>query len=319
MRSRLWALRRVRRSWSSLEYQFCAQSTATLDQVVWDWSWQVLNISKGRDGTISLGYMLVIILVEIFFFPLTIFNWYHLLQLGNHYLSTSPLCTPEKSYLRAWELSRNGILPLVVPWTLFLVFCWTSSKVNVTGVSRFPYLCVRIRFFYFRVCKVDEFGLCKVYILDLIMTFSKTVLWMIITCLDRSYLLLQKLMVLWVHYLTKAACASLETTVKHHKPWLFPKAQSSPGVQSSSLSWLSIMCLKLIFLYLIDSEYMCLHNMKMVNGRKVPIIKHKPDFRVIRHSFFITNLALLFLNSARRIILGDFMYIWLDKISKFCY
>lgn len=207
----------------------------------------------------------------------------------------------------------------MVPWTLFLAFYWTSSNVDVTGVNRFPYLCVRISFFYFRVCNMDRFGLCKVYILDLIITFSKAILCMIITCLDRLHLLLQKLMVLWVHFLTKAACASLETTVKHHKPWLFPKAQSSPGVQSSSLSWLSIMCLKLIFLYLIDSEYMCLHNMKTVNGRKVPIIKHEPDFRVIRHSFFITNLALLFLSSARRIILGDFMYIWLDKISKFYY
>lgn len=48
--------------------------------------------------------------------------------------------------------------------------------------------------------------------------------------------------------------------------------------------------------------------MKTVNGRKVPIIKYEPDFRMTRHSLFITDLALLFLNPARRMILGGFMY-----------
>lgn len=54
--------------------------------------------------------------------------------------------------------------------------------------------------------------------------------------------------------------------------------------------------------------------MKTVSGRKVPIIKYEPDFRVIRHSLFITELALLFLNPAKGVIVGGFRCTWLDKI-----
>lgn len=75
------------------------------------------------------------------------------------------------------------------------------------------------------------------------------------------------------------------------------------------------MCLKLIFLYLIDSECMYLYNMRTINGRNVPIIEQEMDFfMVIRHSFFIINLALLSLPPARRIVLESFwLYIWLKK------
>jgi len=52
----------------------------------------------------------------------------------------------------------------------------------------------------------------------LIITLSKAVLWRITVFLGRSYLLLQKLMVLGVHHLIKAACAFLESMVEHHKP-----------------------------------------------------------------------------------------------------
>lgn len=38
---------------------------------------------------------------------------------------------------RASQFSRNSILPSVVPWTLFLAFCWTSSKVGWMGVNKF--------------------------------------------------------------------------------------------------------------------------------------------------------------------------------------
>lgn len=67
------------------------------------------------------------------------------------------------------------------------------------------------------------------------------------------------------------------------------------------------MCLKLIFLYLIDSECMYLYNMRTINGRNVPIIEQEMDFfMVIRHSFFIIILALLSLPPARRIVLESF-------------
>lgn len=67
------------------------------------------------------------------------------------------------------------------------------------------------------------------------------------------------------------------------------------------------MCLKLIFLYLIDSECMYLYNMRTINGRNVPIIEQELDFfMVIRHLFFIINLALLSLPPARRIVLESF-------------
>lgn len=54
--------------------------------------------------------------------------------------------------------------------------------------------------------------------------------------------------------------------------------------------------------------------MKTLNGRKVPIIKYEIDFRIVRHSLFITDLPLLFLNAARRMILEGFLGTWLEKI-----
>lgn len=57
-----------------------------------------------------------------------------------------------------------------------------------------------------------------------------------------------------------------------------------------------------------------MYDTKRVNERKMPIIKYEPNFRVIRHALFITDLALIFFNPARRMILGGLMYTWLDKI-----
>lgn len=60
--------------------------------------------------------------------------------------------------------------------------------------------------------------------------------------------------------------------------------------------------------------YKHLHNMKTLNGRKLPIVKHEIDFRMLMHSLFITDLSLLFLHPAGRMILEDFMGTWLKKI-----
>lgn len=54
--------------------------------------------------------------------------------------------------------------------------------------------------------------------------------------------------------------------------------------------------------------------MKTVSGRKVPIIKYEPDFRVIRHLLCIIELALLFLSPAKEVIVEGFRCTWLDKI-----
>lgn len=54
--------------------------------------------------------------------------------------------------------------------------------------------------------------------------------------------------------------------------------------------------------------------MKTVNGRKVPIIKYEIDFRMVRHSLLVTDMFLLFLNPAGRMILEGFMGTWLEKI-----